>query len=90
MKFILPVLVTLFAFALAAPSEEGQAAEKCYDSGCKPPPSPLSPPLPRKEAAVLMAWGIHTLTSDAYVDACNSKSQCCSKNWKKYDGYVCS
>ena len=48
MKFILPVLVTLFAFALAAPSEEGQAAEKCYDSGCKPPPSPLSPPLPRK------------------------------------------
>ncbi|OSS45601.1 hypothetical protein B5807_09764 [Epicoccum nigrum] len=56
MKFILPVLMTLFAFALAAPSEEGQAESKCYDSGY----------------------------------ACNSKSQCCSKNWKKYDGYVCS
>jgi hypothetical protein len=42
MKFILPVLMTLFAFALAAPSEEGQAESKCYDSGCKPR-SPLFP-----------------------------------------------
>lgn len=65
MKFILPVLVTLFAFALAGPSEEGQAADKCYDSGCKPPPSPLFFPLLRESSAILMAWWIHTLNSDA-------------------------
>ena len=58
MKLILPVLVTLFAFALAGPSEEGHAADKCYDSGCKPPPSPPPFsffPLLQESSAILMA-----------------------------------
>ena len=43
MKFILPVLVTLFAFAFAAPSleEEGLVERKCYDKGCKNTPFPI-------------------------------------------------
>jgi hypothetical protein len=66
MKFILPVLVTLFAFALAAPSEEGQLDSKCYDSGCKAPLSPIFSVSTKVVcASQVLTWGIHTLTSDA-------------------------
>ena len=57
MKFILPVLATLFAFALAAPSEEEKRDSKCYDQGCKPPPSPLSPDSTKLICAFLQVLG---------------------------------